>query len=300
MSRRRKLVVVGLGSTTESALRGLIGDFDVRFLLRPVEPDDVAVRLARQAGAKVVGDTSVKSLRSIVEQFRPDCVVVSSYDKILPPDIVSSVPFINVHYAPLPRYRGRATVNWAIINGEPYTAVTVHELLPALDAGGILFQETVSIGRRDNVTDLYRRLNTIQQRVLAGAVDRLLAGDHGIPQDESRATYVCTRTPEDGEISWAESAESIDRTIRALTSPFPGAFTWLDGLKVVVNSAEPVDSVEWEGIVPGRVANIDRETGDVDVFTGSGVLRLKEIAVAGRVMAPVALVSSSRCTLGTR
>lgn len=197
MSERRRVLLVGMGVTTESALRGLLAEFEVVALIRQAGPEDTALDLARQQGVAIEQDVSIASIRAVVDRTSPDCVAVSSYHRILPPDVVNRCPFVNVHYAPLPRYRGRATVNWAIINGESHTAITVHELLPALDAGGILFQEPVLIGDRDTVTDLYRRLNAIQERALPGAVARLLRGDHGRSRTSRRpATPVrgCRRT----------------------------------------------------------------------------------------------------------
>lgn len=298
MHERARLVLVGMGSTTESALKGLLDPFEVVTMVRRAEPGDAALDLAARSGVTVEGDVSISSIRAVIERTRPDCVVVSSYHRILPAEIVHGRPFVNVHYAPLPRYRGRATVNWAIINGESHTAITVHELLPALDAGGILFQEAVSIGARDTVTDLYRRLNRIQEHGLPLAVSRLLAGDHGEPQDESQASYSCTRVPADGEIDWSRSATEIDRLVRALTAPFPGAFSWVGADRIVINQAVPVNTVIYEGVVPGRVAAIDRSSGTVDVLTGSGVLRLERLTADGMARRPAEVIRSLGTTLG--
>src|SRR4051812_47323264 len=101
---RPRVVLVGVGPTTATALAGLLGDFVVAALLRTGEDDVTA--LAARHDVPVVADTSVASLRQVVERERPDAVVVSSYDRILPADMVAGRPFVNVHYAPLPRYRG--------------------------------------------------------------------------------------------------------------------------------------------------------------------------------------------------
>lgn len=298
MSERRRVLLVGMGVTTESALRGLLAEFEVVAVVRQAGPEDTTLDLARRAGVAIEEDVSIASIRAVVDRTSPDCVAVSSYHRILPPDVVNRCPFVNVHYAPLPRYRGRATVNWAIINGESHTAITVHELLPALDAGGILFQEPVLIGDRDTVTDLYRRLNAIQERALPGAVARLLRGDHGRSQNESEASYSCTRVPSDGEIDWRRPADEIDRLIRALTAPFPGAYTWMGENRLVINRAMPTATVRYDGVVPGRVAAIDRNCGTVDVLTGSGVLRIEEITLDGRAVRPADVIRSLTCTLG--
>ena len=299
MSSEGRILLIGQGITTLSALQSLLDRFDVVGMVRSSDAGDAANRLAESAGVALFADTSLAGVTCAIKQTDPHAVVVSSYDRILPADLVSARPFVNVHYAPLPRYRGRATVNWAIINGEPRCAISVHSLVAGLDAGGILFQQFVPIGPSDTVTDLYERLNAIQRDALAGAVARRLQGDEGQPQDESQATYACTRLPEDGEIDWSASTEAADRLVRALTDPFPGAFTWLGLRRLVIRRAEPCREPRYDGRVPGRVVRVDRSAGAVDVLTGDGVLRLHEVALDGATPQRAAdLIRSVRQTLG--
>jgi methionyl-tRNA formyltransferase len=302
-SERRRLVLLGLGPTAAAAYAGLRDRFEVAALVRP-DPTaaDELVAAAGADGVEVSADPSPAAVDALVARVGPDAVVVSSYDRILPVALLGRCPFVNVHYAPLPRYRGRANVNWMIANGEPDAAISIHVIVPGLDAGGILYQQTVPIGPRDTVADVYRRLDAVQQDELAGAIERHLGGDSGSTQDESRATYGCTRLPEDGEIDWAAPTAVIDRLIRAVTAPYPGAFTYL-GLQVLaVWAAAPVvDAPSYEGRVPGRVVRVDRRSGTVDVLTGDGVLRLERVAVeGGPERAAAELVSSVRATLGLR
>jgi methionyl-tRNA formyltransferase len=251
------------------------------------------------SGTLVLPETSIAGVRQAVAELDPDGVVVSSYDRILPADLVGSRPFVNVHYAPLPGYRGRAVVNWAIINGESHAAISVHSLEPVLDAGGILVQRQVEIGARDTITDLYTRLNAIQQEVLAEAVARRLDGDRGIEQNEAYATYACTRRPADGEIDWTAATVVIDRLVRALTPPFPGAFTWLGMDRIVICSAEPRDAPTYVGRIPGRVAFVDRVSGSVDILTGDGVLRVHTVhRDDGSEVAAASVFTSVRQTAG--
>ena len=160
-------------------------------------------------------------VEAAVREHAPDAVVVSSYDRILPQRLLDCCPFVNVHYAPLPEYRGRATVNWAIINRRPDTAITVHVLVAELDAGPILFQQQVAIGPDDTVTDLYARLNELQRFHLGPTVERHLDGDPGVAQDDGAATYTCTRVPADGEIDWNRPTADVHALVRALADPFP-------------------------------------------------------------------------------
>jgi methionyl-tRNA formyltransferase len=293
---RPRVVLVGVGPTTATALAGLRADFDVVTLLRAGDDEVGAGGIARE------GDTSVASLRRVVEQERPDAVVVSSYDRILPADMLAGIPFVNVHYAPLPRYRGRATVNWALINGEPDAHIAIHSLEPELDSGGVLFAGSVPIGPQDTVSTLYARLNELQRQHIAGAVRRRLRGEPGEPQDEGAASYCCTRLPEDGEIRWAASTAEVDRLIRALTPPFPGAYTYLGLRRLLVHRAEMrPDAPRYAGRVPGRPVGRSAAQGWVDVLTGDGVLRLHDVQLNGDAPAPAAeVIRSVKQTLGLR
>jgi methionyl-tRNA formyltransferase len=294
------VLLIGMGTTALSALESLLTSCRVLGVVRPVQqPHDPVAALAARHGVKVYTDTSIAAIDELVKRLLPDCVVVSSYDRILPPWMLARRPFINVHYSPLPRYRGRANVNWAILNGEPSAAISVHALEGDLDAGHILFQEEIAIGPADTVADLYDRLNTIQGRELGTAVVRHLAGDPGRAQ-EGEPTYGCTRLPRDGEIDWKQSTASIDALVRSLVSPFPGAFTHLHGRKLTVWKAMPVaDAPRYAGRIPGRVVGVSRANGYVDVLTGDGVLRLLVVQMDGADQsAPATLIKSVKLTLG--
>jgi methionyl-tRNA formyltransferase len=300
----RRVLLIGQGPTAQSALESLVARFEVVALVRGISGEtlDPVIASAVRRGVEVLTDTSVAAIQAAIRDLTPDCVVVSSYDRILPPALLERCPFINVHYAPLPEYRGRATVNWAILNRRADTAITVHVLVPELDAGPILFQERLPIGRDDTVTDLYASLNELQRVHLASAVERHLAGDAGVSQEEAAATYTCARVPADGEIDWSDRTEDVYALVRALTDPFPGAFTYLEARRLGIWRAAPVDAPHrWAGRVPGRVVARSADEGWVDVLTGDGVLRLETVQLeGGRRDAAADVIRSVRATLGLR
>jgi methionyl-tRNA formyltransferase len=302
--RRPTVLLVGQGLTAASALESLLARFLVVGLVRApsAEGPDPAIATAERNGVRVLADTSLPAVWEAVRDLAPDCVVISSYDRLLPPSLLATCRFVNVHYAPLPAYRGRANVNWAIINGEPDTAITVHVLTASLDGGSILFQRRVRIGDDDTVADLYARLNELQRVHLADAVESHLHGDQGVRQDDAAATYGCSRLPGDGEIDWTGSTQTIYALVRALTAPYPGAFTHLGARRLVVWRARPATSPgRWVGRVPGRVVGLSDEAGWVDVLTGDGVLRLELVQPHGEDAQPAAeVIHSVRTTLGLR
>ena len=300
----KTVLLLGLGPTARTALDALSARFRVAGIVRdPASASGAGqvVGLAHSLGVRVFADTGLAGVEHSIDETSPDCVVVSSYDRILPARVLARSRFVNVHYAPLPQYRGRANVNWAIINGERETAITVHVMAPGLDAGNVLHQQRVPIGPEDTVGDLYERLNEVQRQVLGDVVARHLDGYEGAPQDESGATYGCTRVPDDGQIDWAAPTEQIYALVRALAPPYPGAHTYLEGRRLGVVRAAPLqEAPQYVGRVPGRVVGRSLRTGHVDVLTADGVLRLHELAEGGVVGPAAGFVESTRQTLGLR
>jgi methionyl-tRNA formyltransferase len=299
------VLLVGVGLTAATALKSLVAKCRVVGLLRKSDPAggaDDAIALARSQGIPVFDDTTLPGLRQVIDHLRPSCVVISSFDRIIPADLLARVPFVNVHYAPLPQYRGRANVNWAIINGESHTAITIHLVDQGLDSGNILYQGLVTILPDDTVADLYDHLNRLQLEHLGDAVARFLAGDSGTAQIAESATYGCTRLPIDGEIDWNAPTYQVDALIRALVKPFPGAFTYFNGRRLTIWRARPLNPPpSYAGRVPGRIVNVSRRDGYVDVLTGDGVLRLFDVELQGGTpVPPNQVIRTVKATLGLK
>jgi methionyl-tRNA formyltransferase len=303
----KRVLLLGMGYTALAALDSLAARFQVVSVIRDSHPgldegDDEVRRRARELGVPVIADISMAAVEQAVIEFNPDCTVVSTFDRILGPRIVNRGRFVNVHYAPLPRYRGRAVVNWALLNGESEWAVTIHAITPELDAGNVLYQKRVSIGPDDTVGSLYKAWNEILRGVLGETVERYIDGYAGEPQDESAAIYGCTRVPDDGEIDWSDSTEHIYALVRSLGPPYPSAYTYLETRRILVARAAPVqDAPRYAGRVPGRIVGRSRQNGHVDVLTGDGVLRIHEVGTDDSALGPAsAVITSTRQTLGLR
>jgi methionyl-tRNA formyltransferase len=294
------VLLIGIGSTTLSALESLMSKCHVQGVVRNAHTDDPIVNLAQQANIPLFPDTSQKEIKSLILKLQPDCVVVSSYNQILPSSLIELSTFINVHYSPLPQYRGRANVNWAIINNEPCAAITIHKISPDLDEGNILFQHLIPIHMDDTISDLYDTLNQIQAENLGDTVIKAFHGYAGIEQNNSEATYGCTRLPEDGEINWSASTRSIYALVSALVTPFPGAYTYFQGKNLLIWQAKPVDNPPvYVGRIPGRIVGRSKTEGFVDVLTGDGVLRIIEVQFAGEERTAAAnIIKSVKSTLG--
>jgi methionyl-tRNA formyltransferase len=176
-----------------------------------------------------------------IEALRPDLILSVYYRNMISTRILALARLgaWNMHGSLLPKYRGRAPINWAVLHGEPRIGMTLHRMDKAPDAGAIVDQEGVDIGPRDTAEQAFRKVLPCARRVLARQIDALLAGTaRETPQDESQATYFGGRRPEDGRIDWNRSSRDIFNLIRAVTDPYPGAFTDVGSSRLMVWWAE--------------------------------------------------------------
>lgn len=187
---------------------------------------------------------------------------------------------VNLHGSLLPRYRGRAPVNWMLLHGETEGGVTLHHMVLTPDAGDIVDQEPFPIGDDDTPTDVYRSLLAAEEEVLMRSAQAVVDGTAPrIRQLESNATTFGRRRPADGLIDWRVSARDVRNLVRAVTAPYPGAFTVAGETRVLVWSAEfagePCDAVP-----PGTVT---RSVHGVFVACGDRRrLRLRKVEIDGR------------------
>ncbi len=186
------------------------------------------------------------------------------------------------HASLLPKYRGFAPVNWPLINDEEKTGVTMFYAAEEVDAGDIIDQRERLITDADDAATIDAWLNATVERMLEENLPRLVEGTAPRRrQDNAQATYAIWRSPEDGHIDWTQPTRAIFNLIRGLTSPYPGAYTMLDGRKLTVWSSElESEPRRYVGSIPGKVERIIPGAG-VNVLTGDGILRLKRVQLEG-------------------
>jgi methionyl-tRNA formyltransferase len=228
-----------------------------------------------------------------ISSVRPDIHVVVAYGQILPPEIIylPRCRSVNVHFSLLPKYRGASPVQWAILNGETMTGVTIFELNERMDEGDILTTAEAEILPGDTARDLEARLAGIGASLLIDTIERI----ESIPrlkQDSSRATLAPKIRKDDGKIDWAEDAGMISRRVRAYF-PWPAAFTFLRGKRLQVHQGEALDAPA-ACPSPGKILTVDRS--GIDVSCGGGtVYRLKAVRPDGKKG-----MSAYSFSLGTR
>jgi methionyl-tRNA formyltransferase len=223
-----------------------------------------------------------------IAALRPD-LILSVYYRTMIGSRILALPRLgafNVHGSLLPRYRGRAPINWAVLHGETRIGMTLHRMVRRADAGAIVDQEGIDLGPRDSAAQAFRKVLPCARQILARQIDALLAGTaRETPQDEARATYFGGRTPEDGRIQWSQTSAQIFNLVRAVTDPYPGAFTDVAGARLMVWWAESDSAAVREAV--GRSAGNAESgsgtdgTGNVRTFHSPGeILSIAPLVVA--------------------
>jgi methionyl-tRNA formyltransferase len=221
----------------------------------------------------------VEFLRNLSPDF-----IFSCYYRLMLKQPILDIPTmgaLNLHGSLLPRYRGRCPVNWVLVQGEPLTGVTLHYMEAKPDCGDIVAQAQVPITPEDTALTLSDKLTKAAGELMRRTYP-LLRMDLAprIPQDHSRASYFGGRTPEDGRIDWRQPADQIYNLIRAVTQPFPGAFTTWQGKKIFLWAGRVASNHQEPELPPGKVS-ISAEKKLVLVGTGQGVLVVQAAQVEG-------------------
>jgi len=231
-------------------------------------------------------DPNTPQVMAQIAAARPDFLFSFYYRHMLKPELLALAPrgAYNVHGSLLPKYRGRVPVNWAVLRGERETGATLHEMVAKPDAGRIVAQSRVPILPDDTAFEVFNKLTVAAEITLDGALPGLLAGSAPhLAQDLAQGGYFGGRKPEDGRIDWSQSAEAIHNLIRAVASPYPGAFFDLVGERLVVTRSLRQPQREARSGSIGIYVDNDRYYADCG---DGGVLRLLSIEHHGRALTP--------------
>lgn len=213
-------------------------------------------------------------------RLAPDLVIVAAFGQILPREMIYAprLGCINIHPSLLPKYRGAAPINWALIRGEPTTGVTIMQMDEGVDSGAILLQKETPIGPEETFGELHDRLAIMSSEMLIKTLEMAAAGIvRPKPQDHNLATLAPRLDRETGLIRWENDCREIVSLIRGL-SPIPCAYTALGGkkLKVFNAAAEPSMIAEAPGTIAGKAPDAVR------VAAGNGYVLLKELQLEGK------------------
>lgn len=211
---------------------------------------------------------------------------------------------LNAHLGDLPRFRGNACSNWAIINGEKEIVLSIHLMEgERLDCGRVLVQDRMPIGDGTYIGDVHRWANEMIPCSFVNAIDLIKKDPNFMlkyADPDAAESFRCyPRCPEDGLIDWGRAAIDIHRLIRASAEPFAGAFTFHNAKRLTIWRAVLIDDHEKYCAVPGQVCSIDKTNGTVTVITGHGKLMFNEVSFEGPAhIKPSTMIRSTRTRLG--
>ncbi|KPK25556.1 MAG: hypothetical protein AMK69_14015 [Nitrospira bacterium SG8_3] len=216
-----------------------------------------------------------------IREMEPDMAIVVAFGQILKKNLLTIPAWgvINIHASLLPKYRGAAPIQWAILNNESKTGLTVMRMDEGLDTGPILFQKEVPVLEDETAGQLHDRLSELAgQMIVEALTDMAKTQVKEISQDDSLASYASKIERRDSLVDWKQPATKISCLIRAL-DPRPGAYTTLEGKQIKLFSSTVVDRSGLDG-VPGRVVRHTKETIHVDA--GQGMIGIREIQYPGK------------------
>jgi len=207
-----------------------------------------------------------------IRELKPDVLFSFYYRDILSADIldIPAAGCFNLHGSLLPKYRGRVPTNWALINGETETGVTLHYMTPGIDDGDIVAQQNVSIDAHDNAQTLVGKQVEAARNMLDACLPAIKDGSvKRTPQNNEEATYFGGRTAEDGAVDWNLSASAIHNLVRAVTRPYPGAFTFAGQRKLIIWEVEVLEQSSESQ--PGTILSVE----PLEIACGEGVVRVR-------------------------
>ena len=262
----------------------------------PVKQRALQLGIAVEQPASLKSDEAVARLRELA----PDLMVVVAYGLILP-QAVLDVPrhgCWNIHASLLPRWRGAAPIQRAILAGDEATGITIMQMDAGLDTGPMLLSRSTPIGPREHGGSLHDRLAVLGAEAIAAAIAGWQAGRVAPqPQPDDGATYAAKIRKEEARIDWTQPAVVIDRQVRAF-NPWPVAETTWAGKQLRVWQAEPDAGERRDHAGPGTV--IESAVGRLVVATGAGVLRLTQVQLAGKRAMPAAEFLNAHSLAGAR
>jgi methionyl-tRNA formyltransferase len=262
--------IVGFVTLTDESMQKMSGATDL-------------TRLAAGAQIPQLRITNVNRPESIewIRNLQPDLLLVIGWTQLLKPELlrVPTLTCIGFHASLLPKYRGRAPINWAIINGETVTGNSMITLEPEADTGDVVAQREIPITDEDDCNTMYQKVGQTEVEMLEEVLPQIQRGIlPRMKQDNSIATVMPKRRPEDGIIDWNRSSRELYNWVRALTEPYPGAFTFVNGEKVWIWKAQ-IEQMRLPSAEPGTVSVND--AGWTMVATSDGWLRLVSIQKEG-------------------
>ena len=290
-SNKTKIIFIGTAAFGLPAFAALLEDenFEIALVVtstdKPVGRKQLMVSspiklAAQKKDITVLQPVSIIEVTHKIALLNPDLIVVAAYSQLIPEEILNIPKFgcLNLHASLLPKYRGSAIIQAAILNGDDETGLTIIKMDKGLDTGPIIAQIKVKIDPEDTAGTLYDKLSETSADFLVDTVKGYLAGKiTPVPQDASQGSYAKELSKSDGLIDWNKSAKNLDRFIKAM-SPWPMAWTWWQGKQVKIISAQ-TETIEINSYKPGKTFKYN---SGLAVQCGQDALIIKKLQLEGK------------------
>lgn len=255
--------------------------------------------LAKEIGAAffMIRSVNNEELVKIIRDHKIRVAISANWKYTIPKSFLDlfECGILNFHLGNLPDYKGNATVNWTIINGESYINGNIHKMDPELDAGDVVARKAIPITDDMYIADVLKQAEADVPFLYEEAVKRVLEQPDACEVKGSLKGLRCyPRLPEDSQVNWQMPAEEIGRLVRASSRPYKGAFSYLNGERITIWKARPVVPEDKFLAIPGHVVALNKANKSIMVACTEGMLEVQEIEKDGEVMAPTDLIKSIR------
>lgn len=306
MSANKNIIAIGRSRYLYNGIQHVVDKgYSVKAIITEEAYEEYDVKhqdfeaLAKQVGAAFFMTRSVNNeeIIKIVRENNIRAAISVNWKYTIPGSFLDlfECGILNFHLGNLPDYKGNATVNWTIINGEDHINGNIHKMDPVLDAGDIIARKAIPITSTTYIADVLRQAEDDVPGLYVQALEKVFADPNACEEKGSVHGLRCyPRLPEDSQVNWSQDAEIIGRLVRASSHPYKGAFSFLNGEKVIIWKASPYFPEDKYLAVPGHVVEIRKNSQSVLVACEKGMLELQEIECNGKVMAASEFIKSIR------
>jgi methionyl-tRNA formyltransferase len=256
-------------------------------------------QLAKESGAAffMIKSLNNDELIKIVKDNKIRVAISVNWKYTIPKSFLDlfECGILNFHLGNLPDYKGNATVNWTIINGETYINGNIHKMDPELDAGDVVVRKAIPISSQTYIADVLKQAEADVPVLYEEAIKKVLAQPDAYEvKGTLRGSRCYPRLPEDSQIDWNQPVENVSRLVRASSHPYKGAYSFLNGEKIVIWKARTIIPEDKFFAIPGHVVALNKTASSVMVACTDGLLEVQEIEKDGEVMVPTNFIKSIR------
>ena len=272
-----KLGVLTSGSLGKYTFEKILNKFEVVFVLTDANSFDILTLCRKNKIPCFKGNPRKGKGYNFIKNIQVDIIISVNYLFLIDNDIIdhSKQLTFNIHGSLLPKYRGRTPHVWAIINNEKETGITAHIIDKGCDTGDIIQQNKIAIKKNDTGNDLLEKFKQEYFRIIKEVIRKVMLNKlHLVKQDEGLATYFGVRKPEDGRINWDWQKERIVNWVRALAKPYPGAYSYINDKKLIIDDVGIISTGYRFDIENGTIL---ASAPNIVVKTTNGALEIKKL-----------------------